>query len=609
MTNTILKAIRPDPRPSYPKWANENIVLSSVSSSIAGSYRIERTPYAIPILETLSFHHPSTEVVWVKGTQIGGTVLTVITVLASMDMFPCPSMAVFPDKILAENYSDLKFEPLLKEIPRIVEKIISEKGELGNKLLKRYTGGVVKFTYSGSDSSKRSTSVRLLVFDDLDGFKYSTAKDGNIVSTLETRTDAFGKKKKIYKNSTPNITDFSPILEAFENTNQQFWNMPCPHCHHKFIFDFAEVPLQFKKENDIFENRKMFKLTFDYDLETFELNSEPMMICPECGCYIEEAHKTKMLINGVFIAEKKHRHEGFHISSLYSPLGLSWEDIAYQYLKSLKAIAENNDYTQMEAFVSTRLGMQWNREKNVLKSNDLILRKEKYYNTVPDGVKIITAGVDIQKDRIEIEFLGIGNGYETWSIDYVILYGIPPQADSEVWDLLYQQLTRQFAHKDGNMMVFASNIDSGNWTQVVYEFCKKHYRLRFFAVKGANTATAELSRFKAIKYPFGKYPFVLGVNKAKTMILDDFLPLTTPSAGYMHYPQKKIYNDKYFKGLTVEKKDKFGVWKNPNNRRNEPLDVRVYALCVLFICDINPSELTKPIFATPTRQKPKRRFE
>ena len=151
----------------------------------------------------------------------------------------------------------------MENIKKIVEKIQSEKGELGEALVKNFTGGVLKVGYAGSGATVRSFTSRLNILDDLDGFKYSTAKDGDIVEALKTRGDTFGNKFKIYKNSTPTSEHFSQIMNSFLKSDQRFFFMPCPKCGDYRIFDFPQISI-FNLEIADFKNNP--QKTFNYIL-------------------------------------------------------------------------------------------------------------------------------------------------------------------------------------------------------------------------------------------------------------------------------------------------------------------------------------------------------
>jgi len=145
------------------------------------------------------------------------------------------------------------------------------------------------------------------------------------------------------------------------------------------------------------------------------------------------------------------------------------------------------------------------------------------------------------------------------------------------------------------MKISGSGLDTGGHrTKSMYAYCKARTTQRIFALKGANTANAPITN-KTIKQmiPNELTLFSVGV----TVIKDDFyanLGITEQGANFCHFPDKPVYNDKYFKMLTAEKRDDKGKYVKVR-LRNEALDCRVYARVVLAIMQINVNTLPRPV--------------
>jgi phage terminase large subunit GpA-like protein len=229
----------------------------------------------------------------------------------------------------------------------------------------------------------------------------------------------------------------------------------------------------------------------------------------------------------------------------------------------------------------------------------------------------MTAGVDVQEDRIECEVVGHGKNDETWSIDYSAFMG--DTASSFVWEQLFIHLSKQWRHMSGQTLSIACvGIDSGHRTKVVYDFCLPRESLRWFPVKGVGGwgkgyITRPLHRNKE-----GVYLFLAHVDEIKSKIYS-CLKVESPGPGYCHFPDKAVYNEEYFKMLTAEMlitKKKGGrrilQWELPKGRRNEALDARAYAFAALQILnpDMNAIEaLTKgkPLTIQDNPIQPRRR--
>jgi phage terminase large subunit GpA-like protein len=76
---------------------------------------------------------------------------------------------------------------------------------------------------------------------------------------------------------------------------------------------------------------------------------------------------------------------------------------------------------------------------------------------------------------------------------------------------------------------------------------------------------------------------MVGITAAKTVLYSRIM-LPVPGAGSMHFPRGHGYDARYFHQLTSEKRMTRYSHGRPyyiyeaGNRRNEPLDIRVYAL-------------------------------
>jgi hypothetical protein len=179
---------------------------------------------------------------------------------------------------------------------------------------------------------------------------------------------------------------------------------------------------------------------------------------------------------------------GYHLSALYSPLGwMSWGDIAAAF------VAVHKNPLEFRVFTNTVLGETWRERGEAPEWKRLYERRESYgLGTVPRGGLVLTAGADVQKDRIVVEIVAWGRGKSSWSIDYGVIPGdtslLPDPAlelDPSPWKQLDELLARVFPHEDGaEMPIRMLAVDSGYNTQTVYSWCRKYPMNRVIAVKG-----------------------------------------------------------------------------------------------------------------------------
>jgi phage terminase large subunit GpA-like protein len=360
------------------------------------------------------------------------------------------------------------------------------------------------------------------------------------------------------------VKGLSRIERAFERSDQRYYHVACPHCG-----EFAPI---------LWRN-----LRWDEGQpETAAL------YCESCGAEIAEQHKEELLAGGKWMRTQPDSEiRGYHLSGLYSPLGwYSWADAVTDFLEAKRIGPEG-----MKTWVNTVLGETWKESGETVEEDAILARCESYPAAVPAAAVALTAGIDVQDDRIEMEVVGWAEGEESWGVDYKVLYGDPGQ--SHVWQLLEEALSEFYDHENGHRIkVAAACIDSGHATQQVYEFAKRRRPRPVYAIKGmAGTGRPIVSAPSKRKTGRAKRPvtvFLAGVDEAKTLLYSR-LRITEPGPGYCHFPIHAAHDVEYFKQLTAEKAVTRFTRGFPRREwvkvrsRNEALDCRVYAMAALYL--------------------------
>lgn len=564
----LFKSLKPTPLLTVSDWADKNRYLTSESAAEPGRWKTSRTPYLRAIMDDLSPNSPITEVIVSKGVQLGFTESGLNAAGCFIDIAPCPIMYVMPTIDMSKAISESRIDPMIENSPSLREKVKpNRERDSGNtKFVKKFPGGVLVLSGANSAASLRSRPVKLLILDEVDAYPLSVDDEGSPISLAEKRTSTFGLKRKIYKLSTPTLDQTSVIQKAFESTEQRKFFVPCPHCGQMQHLEF---------ENLRWDNGKP---------ETV------MYYCPECGAGFEERHKTSIMDQGKWIATAPENQtalrRGYHINSLYSPIGwLSWTEIATQWEEA------HGDVNKLRVFVNTILGETWKEKGEAPPWENLYNRRETYRLNAPSKeVVFITVGVDVQKDRLELEVVGWCRGKRTYSLDYRVIVGDTSQP--YVWDELTKVVGETWLREDGvTLPMRLMAVDTGYNTQYVYDFCRRFDVTRVIPIKGQDKQQLMVTAPKAIEVTsagkkIGKVKvWNVGVSLIKSEIYG-FLKLersedgTIPN-GYCHFPQ---YNPEYFRGLTAEHLQfkvntrgfKTYEWVK-KYERNEPLDTRVYA--------------------------------
>lgn len=572
----LFDGLRPEPIITVSEWADEFRFLSEIAASEPGRWRTSRTPYLKEVMDHLSAHYPTKEVIVQKGAQIGFTEAGLNWIGYIMDNAPGPALLVMPTESTAKRNSKIRLEPMIKATPQLRTKVAAAKSrDKSNTILsKEFPGGILNLSGANAAQGLRSLPIRYLFLDEIDAYPLDLDGEGSPIELAEKRTNTFSKKK-IFKISTPTIAGISVIEKEFERTDQRYFHVPCPECDHF-------QPLVFRDESG-------YRLVWD--------KGEPStarFLCESCGSLIEERFKTKMLARGKWVQHKPENESkdrvGFHLNSLYSPYGwYSWAEAAEEWEKA------QTDQNKLKVFVNTVLGETWEEEGEVPEWELLYQSRESYPVNKPfKEVCFITAGVDVQKDRLELEIVGWIPGKQSQSIDYRAIQG--DTAKKPVWDELAKVVSETWESEDGRVLPLTMMaVDTGYNTTHAYDFCRRFTQRQVIPIKGTDRLGIMIGQPSAVdRTSSGRRSkkimlWNIGVGIAKAELYGWLRARQTDEQeeageypdGYCHFPE---YGRNYFRGLTAEKllikKDRRGFKKYEwvkQFERNEPLDCRVYA--------------------------------
>ena len=561
------EGFRPDPILTVSEWADRFRYLSTRASAEPGRWSTDRTPYLREIQDSLSSMDPTEKVVFMKGAQVGGTECLNNFLAAQIDNFPGPFLFVSPSLDMAKRNSKTRIAPLIEESPRLRDKVRDPKArDSSNSMLaKEYPGGVLVLCGANSASALRSMPARYLALDEVDAYPGDCGGEGDPCALAEARTRTFARRKICWV-STPTFAGRSRIEREYLASDMRVYEIPCVHCGHY-------QPL-------VFEN-----LRWNDDNP-----SDVRYACRECGALFEEHHKNKFLAAGRWTpTNPEGLWRGYHLSSLYSPLGwFSWREAVQQYIPALK-----NDEL-MRVFRNTILGLTYAESGEAPEWQQLYNRRETYgIGTIPDPkIAVLTSGIDVQKDRIEMETVGWGPNLENWSIEHIVIPGDTSQED--VWRELSKAIRKTYPSSCGGRSMAARMvcIDSGFRTQEVYAWVRGEQQNRVLAVKGRDAQATILGTPSSVDvtrrgktWKGGVRVWPVGSSLAKSEIygwlrrqqptkIDDGYP-----RGWCHFPE---YDDEYFKQLTAEQLVSrlvrgYQKWQWEKTRdRNEILDLRTY---------------------------------
>lgn len=485
-------------------------------------------------------------------------------------------LIVQPTEDDAKGFAKDELNPMIRDVP-VLSECFSADGKTNdpdNTLLKKkFRGGTIDIIGAHSPRGFRRLTKDVVLYDETDGFEMTAGNEGDQFSLGDKRMMSSPFPKSI-RGSTPTVKGASKIENSMSDADMVFrYHINCPHCDHPQFLKFGNL---IYPEGD--------PLAAAYR-------------CDECAALIEYTEQRSLVDNGFWMSEdgiwidddfrffdlddqevEKPEHIGWILWAGYSPFpNASFGRICKEHRDSSK------DPTKLRAFVNTVLGELWDTlEGEGLEAGDLENRRENYdSDTIPEQVLLITAGVDVQDDRLEIQVIGYGVGLERWVLDYVIEYGDPSTED--IWNTLDEILAKKYLHPSGlEISIEATGIDTGgHHTQSVYSYCKKRIRKKVLALKGMAGERRPIWDNKPRKgWSKGLNGWIVGVDSAKDRIYHH-LQIEDPGAGFIHFPE--TLSSEYFKQLTAEtvvtrfrRGHPVREWHKPSGRRNEALDTFVY---------------------------------
>ena len=516
--------------------------------------------------------------VWVmKSAQVGWTEILNNVVGFYVDQDPAPILLIQPTLEMGHAWSKDRLAPMIRDSPRLRGKVADSKArDSGNTILhKTFIGGHLTVAGANSPAGLASRPIRVVLCDEVDRYPASAGAEGDPVSLARKRTTTFWNRKLLV-GSTPTVKGQSRIEAGYMMGDQRKYFVPCPHCQ-------------------TFQTLKWAQLSWPEGKP-----SEAYYACESCGGVINDTDKGSMLAGGEWRATAEGSKAGvasFHINELYSPW-VSFGAMAENFWEA-KRLPET-----LRTWVNTSLGEPDELKGETVDETGLLERVEVYPADVPSGVVILTCGVDVQDNRLEMEVVGHGPGQETWSIDYKVIEGDPGQhpSHSPLWQQLDDYLNQDFWHESGlRMRISATCIDTGGHkTDMVYAFCKPRFARRVFAIKGVGGQGRPLVSKPTRNNAAGIRLFSVGVDTGKELIYSR-LRVTEPGPGYCHFPAGR--DVAFFAQLTAEKLvtryytgQAVRKWEPKNkHQRNEALDCRNYAIAALEILGVNLDRLAKKL--------------
>jgi phage terminase large subunit GpA-like protein len=563
---------KPPKKLKLSEWADEYAVLSAESSAESG--RWHSLPYQRGVMD--AFTDPTVEtVVWQKSARVGATKIFNHVIGYHVHQDPCAMMVVQPTVEDSEGFSKDEIAPMLRDTPVLQPLIVDPKQKDGSNtiLLKQFkNGAALQMVGANSARGFRRVSRRIVLFDEVDGYPPSTPEGDQI--KLGIKRSEYFWNRKIGLISTPTIKGFSRIEKWFEMSDQRRYFVPCPHCNHYQVLRWTQM----KWEKDADGNGLP-------DTAAYE--------CENCQELIPHSMKRWMVERGEWrptTESKRPGLVGFHIWAAYSySPNAGWSQLVQEFLEV------KNDRTQLQTFINTLVGEVFEDEyASSLSSSGLAVRREEYPpGHCPAGVVLLTAGVDVQDNRLAVSVWGWGAGEESWLVWHQEIMGQPTQP--QVWEQLDAVLDTAWPVEGGGELKLAQMaIDSGGHaTHEVYQYARERRNRYVVPIKGSsrrnqaviNKGTPQDVNWKGKMVKRGVVLYQVGTDTVKTTLFGR-LRHNNIGPGYVHFGQSG--DDEWCSQVTSEKQQLRYVkgfpvreWVKSPSARNEALDCMVYAYAAL----------------------------
>lgn len=552
----IAKILSPPPELTVSQWADNYRKLSQEASSEPGQWNTNRAPYQREIMDAVN-DAGCEEVIIMSSAQVGKTELLLNVIGYYIDYDPSPILCLQPTLEMAQTFSKDRLAPMLRDTPVLMGKVKDARArDSGNTILhKTFPGGHITMAGANSAAGLASRPIKIVLMDEIDRYPASAGTEGNPIKLAEKRTTTFWNRKKI-KVSTPTIKGRSQIENEFLSSSMEEWNVPCPCCGKYQPYEWGRIHF-----------------------------SDVTMECKFCGERLKEMEWKEN--PGKWIAAKDNKKKrGFHLNEMASPWK-HWDEIIAEFKEANRELKEHGDVEKMKVWINTTLGETWEEKGEAADEDVLLKRRERYTADLPDGVLLVTAGVDVQDDRFEVEITGWGKGYESWGILYRKIHG--DMEKEETWDKLERFLDMELYFENKNSLLIACTcIDTGgHFTTQAYKFLKKMEKKqkRIFGIKGMGGEGIPLVNKISTNNIEKVKIFLLGVDSGKEILMTR-LKTVDEGPGYCHFPinADRGYDETYIKGLSSEQRVihfKEGrpvlKWVKKSGARNEPLDLRNYS--------------------------------
>jgi phage terminase large subunit GpA-like protein len=422
-----LRALIPPPRLPLSDWIESEMRLPEGVSALPG--RVRLWPYQPAIADAIG--DPGIErVTIVKPVRVGFTTLLSGAIGAFVANEPAPIMALLPTEADCRDYVVSDLEPIFTASPSLAGLISADADDTGRNTLlsRRFPGGSLKVVAAKSPRNLRRHNIRVLFIDEADAME--PGSEGSPITLAERRTLSFANRK-IVMGSTPTLEETSNVLRSYADSDMRVFEVPCPECG-----AFTEIQWSHIEWEPDQPDTAAFR-------------------CPHCASLVDERLKPSMVAAGRWRITRPEvkGHAGFRLNALVSGLAnASWGKLAAEFLSA------KDHPDKLQTFVNTILAQGWRESADQIDETTLAARAEEFdLSRIPADVLVVTAGVDVQDDRLETTLIGWSKD-ESFILAHHVIWGSPHE--DSTWAELDDYLRTTWPHPNGGTLrIDAAVID------------------------------------------------------------------------------------------------------------------------------------------------------
>lgn len=452
-----------------------------------------------------------------------------------------------------------------------------------------------------------SKSYRMTMAESSPGFEIETAEDG---SEWEPKSPHEAPPTK-------------GILSLYNTGDMRRFYWRCAGCNEAFEGDFAHFVWNKKIPNNKLASATVrlkcpnpecgFEHTHDADPDNGQPGKSGLN---QGGKWIKDGQVWE--IDGTVSGEGRQSDTASFWLKGVAAAFAKWEEILLKYLNAMDTYRRTQSDSDLKTTVNVDQGHPYNRKNlNAGLSADTVARRQRtfYMGEVPQNVRFLVAGVDVQADRFDVLVSGFDDLGNLYAIDRFQIKiskrlsdeiedqfeRIEPDKYPEDWQMLVSEVIEKRypieGEQDRFMGIHMVACDSGGkdgFTVNAYAFWlslrddphSRGYHKKFQLVKGASNHDAPQFR---VTYPNserkdrkararGEIPVgMIGTNIQKDAVFGMLGKET--GDGRIHIPEG--FPKWAIKECFAEVRLSTGKWDNPKRMRNETFDCLVYCISIL----------------------------